>query len=189
MRKILLFIGGGILLIAALSIGRLYKTPTPAASPIPSPAPSLAETPVEHKTLIPDLVLEKYDGQPVRLHSFIGKPLVMNVWASWCPFCFKELPDLALVQAEFADKATVVAVNRAEEIATAKRFTDTLGITNSIVFLLDPQDMFYRAIGGFSMPETIFVDEKGFIYEHRRGPVDAAEVIGKIRKLLDISQP
>lgn len=135
---------------------------------------------------MPDLVFETYEGQPVRLRSLIGKPLIINAWASWCPFCFKELPDLAFLQAEFANQAVVVAVNRMEEAAIAKRFTDNLGITKNLVFVLDRQDMFYNAIGGFSMPETIIVDREGFIREHKRGPVDAPEMRREIQKLINI---
>lgn len=182
MRKILLFTGGGVLLIGALSTGFGLKTQAPANPPSLSPSPE--EPPQERRTLVPDLVFEKYDGQSVRLRNFVGKPLVINVWASWCPFCFKELPDLAFLQAEFASQAVVVAVNRMEETAIAKRFTDNLGITKNLVFLLDRQDMFYNAIGGFSMPETIIVDREGFIRAHKRGPVDMAEMRREIQKLL-----
>lgn len=188
MRKTSLFIGGILLIvIAVLATERYSKPPAPTASTAPSSVPSSVETPTEKKTLIPDLILERYDGQTVRLQSLFGKPMVINVWASWCPFCFKELPDLALAQAEFINQVVMVAINRAEEVAMAKRFTDNLGISNNLVFLLDPQDMFYKAIGGFSMPETIFVDKEGFIREHRRGPVDVNELRRRIQEMLNAS--
>lgn len=186
-RKIPLFVGGGIFLIAAVLAGRFYKASAPGVPSIPPIVSSPAETLSGNKRLIPDLVLERYDGQTIRLHGFFGKPMVINIWASWCPFCFKELPDLALAQTEFLNQVIIVAVNRAEATTMAKRFTDNLGISNSLLFLLDPQDIFYKAIGGFSMPETIFVDKEGFIREHRRGPVDINEIRLIIQETLNAS--
>lgn len=184
MRKILLFTSGGVLLIGALFTGFGLKTQVPANSLPPSLSP---EEPLqERRALVPDLAFETYEGRLVRLRSLVGKPLIINVWASWCPFCFKELPDLAFLQAEFANQAVVVAVNRMEEAAAAKRFTDALGITKNLIFLLDRQDMFYNAIGGFSMPETIIIDREGFIREHRRGPVGVPEMRKEIQKLINI---
>lgn len=193
MRKTFLFLGSGILLIVALGAGLAYRGQRPPPSPLASPLPSLAASimpspetsPQEHQTPVPDLVFENYNGQAVRLHDFISKPIVINVWASWCPFCLKELPDLAIAQAELHNQVVIIAINRADPAAVAKRFTDGLGITNGLMFLLDPNDLFYKATGGFSMPETIFVDKKGFIQEHRRGPVEASEVNRKIQELLN----
>ncbi len=109
------------------------------------------------------------DGETVTLDSFRGTPLVINSWAVWCPFCRAELADFALLQKEFDGQIVVIAIDRQESQEKTQAFTDELGITNDMRFLLDPTDSFYRAIGGFSMPETIFVNAQGEIVRHRRG--------------------
>lgn len=118
------------------------------------------------------------------LADFAGKPLVINSWAAWCPFCREELPAFAAVQEEFGDRVVIIAVDRAEPLETAKRYSDELGVTGKLIFLLDPDDSFYRSIGGFSMPETILVDREGNIREHVRGPIDAAELKRRLLPLL-----
>jgi len=133
---------------------------------------------------IKDLALNDYKGKTVKLNDFVGKPLVINSWASWCPFCRQELPDLVTAQKEFGDKVIIIAVNRQESLAVAKGYTDKQGTTDNLIFLLDPTDSFYRSIGGFSMPETIFVDKSGNIIEHKRGPMDINEIRQKIQKLI-----
>jgi len=131
----------------------------------------------------PDFALQDYDGKTVKFTDFAGKPLVINSWAAWCPFCRKELVDFAAAQKEFGDDVAIVAIDRAESRETAKKYTDELGVTN-LIFLLDPSDSFYQSIGGFSMPETIFVDRDGNIAERKRGPMEIKEIREKIQKLL-----
>lgn len=132
----------------------------------------------------PDFALRDYDGKTVRLADFAGKSLVINIWAAWCPFCRKELVDFAAVQKEFGDKAVIIAIDRAESREVAKKYSDALGVTGDLIFLLDPSDSFYQSIGGFSMPETIFIDKNGAIVDHKRGPMDANEIRQKISNIL-----
>lgn len=130
----------------------------------------------------PEFSLKDYDGNSVSLADFKGKPVVVNSWAVWCPFCVKELDDFAKVQKEFGDKVTIIAIDRAESLETAKEFTDDLGVTDDLVFLLDPNDSFYQSIGGFSMPETLFVNGDGEIVFHKRGPMDEEEIRMRIKE-------
>ena len=53
----------------------------------------------------PDFALQDYDGKTVRFTDFAGKPLVINSWAAWCPFCRKELVFPAQVDMGRYDKA------------------------------------------------------------------------------------
>ncbi|MCH7552217.1 TlpA family protein disulfide reductase [Patescibacteria group bacterium] len=129
------------------------------------------------------LTFVDYDGNSVALADFAGKPLVVNAWAAWCPFCVKELPDFTLLQKEFPD-VVVIAIDRSESLNTAKSYTDDLGITDSLMFLLDSSDSFYRSIGGFTMPETIFVDKDGVIQIHKRGIMSLDEMKSNVEKIL-----
>lgn len=133
-----------------------------------------------------DLAFTNYNGETVRLSDIEG-PLVINTWAAWCPFCVKELADFVAVQKELghgaSDRVVFIAINRAESRETAKEFTDGLGISNDLVFLLDPEDSFYRAIGGFAMPETIFVKADGTIHLHKRGPMPVEEIRQRVNEL------
>ncbi|MBI2048154.1 MAG: TlpA family protein disulfide reductase [Parcubacteria group bacterium] len=133
---------------------------------------------------VPDFAVRDYRGKTVTRDDFRGMPLVINSWAVWCPFCREELADFARLQKEFGDAVTIIAIDRAEPLAVAKGFTDEIAVTNEMLFLLDPNDSFYRAIGGFSMPETVFVDANGIVRIHKRGPMTIDEMRNKVNQLL-----
>jgi thiol-disulfide isomerase/thioredoxin len=135
----------------------------------------------------PDFSLEDYDMNIVRLSDFQGQPKIINSWAVWCPFCVEELKAFAEVQKELGDQVSIIAIDRAESLKLTKRYTDDLGVTNDLIFLLDPKDSFYKAIGGFSMPETIFVDGDNKILEHKRGPLTAEQLKDKIQQHFGIN--
>jgi len=133
----------------------------------------------------PDFSLKDYKGQTVSLSDFAGVPLVINSWAAWCPFCVQELPDFAKAQEEFGDKVKIIAIDRAESLNTAKEFSEKVNVTGGLILLLDPSDSFYRSIGGFSMPETIFVNKDGNTVFHKRGPMDLNEIRERIKNLIE----
>lgn len=187
-KPILIAIGILVLLLAGLFV---IRRGTPTQGPVMGRGPATGRGPAgssesqpTNLRKAPNFVLADYAGKTVRLMDFHSKPVVLNSWAAWCPFCRKELPDFAAVQKEFSDRVTIIAIDRAESLETAKRYSDELGVTNDLVFLLDPSDSFYKSIGGFTMPETIFVDKNGLIREHKRGPMDVEEMREKIQKIL-----
>ena len=134
------------------------------------------------------ITLVDYNGHTVPLEEFRGKPLVINSWAVWCPFCRAELPDFAELQKEFGDRLVVIAIDRQEPLEKAKGYTDELNITNDMIFLLDSSDTFYKSISGFSMPETIFVNSAGEIVVHKRGPMELDEMREYANKIISTNE-
>lgn len=150
-------------------------------------APTSATTQAEPSAQsdnVPNFHLQDYSGKTMNLSDFAGKPLIINSWATWCPFCRQELADFATAQKEFGDKVTVIAIDRVESSDTARKYTDQQGTTDKLIFLLDPTDSFYQSIGGFSMPETVFVDTNGKIVDHKRGPMGLNEIRERAQKIL-----
>jgi cytochrome c biogenesis protein CcmG/thiol:disulfide interchange protein DsbE len=178
MKKVTLFI---VIIAAVAALGSFIFFRN--SSPVPQNQ-NLSEE-LARLIAAPDFTLQDYEGKTVRLSDFKGKPVIINSWAAWCPFCREELVDFATVQKEFGDQIAIIAIDRAESRDIAKRYSDELGVTENLIFLLDPADSFYQAIGGFSMPETIFVDRDGNIREHKRGPMKADEIRERTRRLLN----
>lgn len=165
-----------ILLIAIILFGGFY---------LASKEPTIEQTTPENTILrAPDFTLLDYNDTP-RTFSEIskGKIAVVNAWATWCPFCTKELEDFAQLQERFGDDIVVIAVDRQESREKAQTFTDSISVSNRMTFLLDPTDSFYRSIGGFSMPETIFVNTRGEIVLHKRGPLELDEMTDIINSI------
>ena len=135
--------------------------------------------------VMPAFSLTDTDGNTVSSADLIGTPLVVNSWAAWCPFCKKELPDFAHIQEEFGDDVIFVAINRSESLDVVSEYSDKLGVTGKMIMLLDPDDSFYDAIGGFSMPETLLVNREGFVVTHRRGPMSLSETRDRVAELIN----
>ena len=135
---------------------------------------------------LPELVFKNYDGQEVHTGQFKGRPMLINAWASWCPFCEREFVDFVALQKEFGDRIVIIAVNRGEPLDAARTYTDGLGITKDLLFVLDQADSFYRSVGGFSMPESVFVDASGIIRDHKRGPMDALEMHRRVEQAFSL---
>lgn len=134
---------------------------------------------------VPDITLSDITGRGVRVTEFVGRPLVINAWAAWCPFCVQELSDFAALQQEFGDRVAIVVINRAEAADVVKQYTEQLGISGKLIFLLDPNDSFYQAMGGFSMPETLFVNPDGTVQWHQRGPMAIEQIRQRLKEILE----
>lgn len=124
---------------------------------------------------ISGLVFEDLNGNRVSLEEVTAnKPTVINTWATWCPFCTKELADFEELHRRNPD-TIVIAINRSESRQKNISYINESSL-GSIIYLLDPNDTFYKSIGGFSMPETIFINSDGSIGIHKRGPMDIEEM-------------
>lgn len=128
------------------------------------------------------------DGNEVDLSQYAGKTRVVNSWASWCPFCTEELKDLQKLSQEYGDEIVVIAINRSEQNEKAKAYLKRLGDTSGIVFVQDEKDVFYKSIGGFAMPETVFYAEDGSIVSHKRGVMQLSEMQNNTTAALNTSQ-
>ncbi len=129
------------------------------------------------------LVLQDYSGNDVRLSQFKREILVVHSWATWCTYCADELKNLATLKTKYGDRIQILAPNRAESATIAKPFSDELDLGDSVEFLIDADDAFYKSIGGYAMPETLFINDRGEVFYHQRGPMNIAEVEAQIATL------
>ncbi len=127
---------------------------------------------------LPDVTLTTFDGQAVSLREEVrGQVAIINAWASWCPYCTRELPDFVHIQEEFGDSVVVLAINRKESRGAARAYLEQHAIDEGAVrILFDDNDAFYAAIQGVAMPETVVVDRTGDIVFHARGPMTLADM-------------
>ncbi|PIP73576.1 MAG: hypothetical protein COW88_01400 [Candidatus Lloydbacteria bacterium CG22_combo_CG10-13_8_21_14_all_47_15] len=175
--------------VAIFAIIAVIFSVNSSREPVPT---SISDKPTKSDTLnslgtVPSFALADYNGRTVSLSDFDkAEVFVINSWAVWCPFCKDELADFAALQEEFGERIAVIAIDRQEPLATVKGFTDAIGITDTMTFLIDPTDSFYRSIGGFSMPETIFADANGEIRIHKRGPMRIPEMREKVLSIINL---
>ena len=143
---------------------------TPAAAP--RPAPEVAFTDIE--------------GKPAGLADLRGKPAVVNLWATWCQPCLREMPSLEGLQEKLGDKLTVAAVSqdRGGEKAVVP-FLAKLGLDKVKVYL-DPKSEVGKAFGVRGLPTSIVLDAEGREVGRVEGAADwdSAKMLAVIEPLV-----
>ncbi|MBD9473640.1 TlpA family protein disulfide reductase [Achromobacter sp. ACM01] len=133
---------------------------------------------------LPDLQLQTLDGKPIALRSYEGKPLVVNLWASWCPPCRREMPALEQAQSEFPG-VSIVLVNQGEGAQQAHDFIQSEGLALRNV-LLDPASASMRAVNSRGLPTTLFYDAQGRLVDTHLGEITMAALKDKMSRRFDI---
>ncbi len=116
----------------------------------------------EAGSVAPDFELADLNGETVRLSDYIGRPVVLNFWATWCAPCRLEMPELERAQAEFGEGGTIVlTINQEESAEQVSEFFDEVGLT--LPALLDSHADVGTAYGAFFLPTTVIVGPDGVV--------------------------
>lgn len=133
-----------------------------------------ARTKRQSPTLIGDQIaslrLTHLDGSTASLDEFRNRFVVLAIWATWCPPCRAEIPDLERLAQRYADQGvTVVGVDEGETAQVVSNFIKEHGITFPV--LLDPSLAYWGAYVSrmIGIPVTMFVDQRGRIVRRFQG--------------------
>jgi thiol-disulfide isomerase/thioredoxin len=135
---------------------------------------------------LPDLVLPCLGGGPdVDLRAAPpGRPTLVNVWATWCPPCVDEVPELVDLAARGGDRLSVVGVLTQDPARNGLEFSRQFAVRYPS--LLDEQGELRYAVSN-TVPVTLFLDAGGTVVHTKRGPfADRAEVDGLVREHLGV---
>ncbi len=126
----------------------------------------------------PDFQLKNINGQSISLSGFRGKPVLINFWATWCPFCRDEMPYLQQVYEEWSGKGLVVlAINIGESPSEVKKFLQTHNL--SLPVLLDTNEKVAQKYNVPPIPTTFFINSDGIIQQKIIGAFPNKEAIEK----------
>lgn len=132
---------------------------------------------------LPDAVLIGMDDRSTRLAAFLGRPIVVNLWASWCPSCRREMPALADAQDWYTD-VHFIFVNQGEDSDTVAKHLAAQGLTLDHV-LLDPHTIVAASTGARGLPTTLFFDANGKLEQVHVGELTRAGLAHRLRRLSD----
>ncbi|WP_326937884.1 TlpA disulfide reductase family protein [Frateuria sp. Soil773] len=121
----------------------------------------------------PDLRLRDLDGRPHRIADYRGRRVLLNLWASWCTPCLKEMPALARAQAKFGERGAIVVGIAMDEPDRVRAFLARHPVNYPI--LLGAPDT-SRQLGNEPelLPYSVLLDAQGRILATRRGMLDDA---------------
>lgn len=114
----------------------------------------------------PDFELKTLSGETVKLSSLKGKKVMLNFWATWCPPCKAEMPDMEKFYKEPGKDVVILAVNIDPQL-DVKGFVKQYGITFPI--LLDEKDEVNESYQILSIPTTYFINSNGVIQNKYTG--------------------
>jgi thiol-disulfide isomerase/thioredoxin len=137
----------------------------------------------------PEATFTDADGKPASLADFKGKPVLVNLWATWCEPCLREMPSLDRLQARLDGRLTVLAVSEDRGGGRlVNPFVAKLGL-GSLKIYLDPKSEVARAFGVRGLPTTIVIDADGRVRGRVEGAAewDSDEMRGVLDPLLTLS--
>jgi thiol-disulfide isomerase/thioredoxin len=180
-RLVLLVVAGLGLLVAA----RAFLPRTSAAAPAPSAEG--ANQPVIHFVKNPEMAppLQAQDllGKPVNKENWGGKVVLVNFWATWCPPCREEIPELLELKKEYKDRLEIVGISEDDDPpASVLKFARQMGMTYPIV-MATPE--LIDSYGGVpALPTSFLIDPQGRVVQKHSGlyPIEAYEL--EVRSLL-----
>lgn len=128
------------------------------------------------------------NGKEMKLSDYKGKVILLNFWATWCPPCRKELPDLSTLSGEFKDKEfKMIGVSVDDNQEVLNNFLKTNNLSYTVVF--EPNELVskYMESAGQNqnvVPQTYIIDKNGKVVEAIMGARSKSDFISIINKYL-----
>ncbi|PXF64345.1 TlpA disulfide reductase family protein [Kangiella spongicola] len=131
---------------------------------------------------LPKLVVSELNGQSIELNDIeAGIPRVINLWATWCPPCRREMPVLQQAQQENPDTG-IIFVNQGEHPAVVEQYLqkESLNLNNTV---MDTKAMLGQLVGSRALPTTLFINAKGELVDAHLGELSRASLAAKLERL------
>ncbi len=139
---------------------------------------SRAAKPESPELQAPNFTVQDTAGKQVALHDLVGKPVIVNFWASWCPPCKAEMPDFEAAYKEHGDTIQFMMVNMTdggrETVATAEQFIKGQGYTFPVYF--DTEQEAAITYGVSAIPTTYFINAQGNLVAYAAGAISAQQL-------------
>lgn len=174
--------------VTGISLWHLWRAPRQAAFAAAALSIALALANVAYQisgdaptTALPTTAFATLPGDPLILSDRAGKPLVINLWASWCPPCRRELPMMAEVAAGLTD-VDIVFANQGESQQVVEAFLAREGLTLGTIVIDSGQSLFshYSALG---LPATLFIGADGRLQGSHVGEISRIQLNAEIERL------
>jgi cytochrome c biogenesis protein CcmG/thiol:disulfide interchange protein DsbE len=132
----------------------------------------------------PEFTLEDMEGNMVSLSDYRGQFVIVNFFASWCPPCRQEAPEIQAFEEQYGDQVKLLIIDRAEPKVKVQEFIEEFQSTST--YLLDYNDSMAKPYGIVGQPETFFIDEKGIIRYHHIGPMTKDFIVKMVKQFKEV---
>ena len=136
-----------------------------------------------------DFTLKTLDGtKSYTMQDFRGKVVLLNIWASWCSGCKKEMPEFFAFEKAHGDKISIVTISIDANAQDAKAFlkgiSEEVGYTTPFVALHNPSKSMAKTYRCMGMPSSYLIDKNGMVQKVIVGSVEKAQ----LEELLDVAK-
>ncbi len=181
----------GLLVVGLMGIMMLspkQAKPVSVGAALPANIASLPEG-VNVGNRAPDFTLDRVDGTgQITLSSYRGrKPVWVNVWATWCPPCRGEMPEMQQVWQQYKDKVEILGVDFQETPDKVKEYINQGGYSWN--FVIDHDTAMSRKYEASAIPTHVFVDRNGVVQYVAKGGLSRASMDEAIAKVTGPSAP
>lgn len=139
------------------------------------------------KNPAPDFVVTDKDGNEVRLSDFIGKPVVLNFWASWCGPCKSEMPDFEVAYGKYQEQIHFLMVNLTdgsqETVESASSYISEEGYSFPVYY--DTKSEAALTYQVYSVPTSYFIDAEGNLIAMAQGMINSEQLQQGIDMILE----
>ena len=133
-----------------------------------------------------DFTVVDMEGNAVTLGEHIGKPILLNFWATWCGPCQSELPAFDAAYAEYGDEVVFMMINLTDGDRETKETVQDFLTENAYGFpvYLDTEYEAMINYGAYSIPLTVAIDADGYVVDGYMGVLDEATLEQMLKNLL-----
>ena len=166
--KTFLFILAFIAFIVAISIvyllitNKLFRQAASSSAEISADA---GNTELSFTTVspAPEITVINGSNESVSLSELKGKPVVINMWATWCPYCVAEMQDIETVYQEYGEEVLFMLINLTDGNTETREMADAFIEENNITcpVYYDTDGAAVKTLGIYSIPQTFFIDADG----------------------------
>ena len=122
--------------------------------------------------VVPAVSMRSLDGQPITSDTFHGKVTIVNFWATWCPPCRAEIPDLVALQKKYGDRLQIIGVSQDEGgVEVVKRFAAEHQMNYPIVMMTPELNQAFPGI--VALPTSFIIDREARIVQRHVGMLNA----------------
>ncbi|MCT8139916.1 TlpA family protein disulfide reductase [Anaerobacillus sp. CMMVII] len=138
----------------------------------------------------PSFSLETFEGELVSFDDdLVGRPMLINFWASWCPPCRAEMPDLVEVAKQYEEQISFIGINVATQDTNSQSqaFLDEFHVPYPN--LVDKTGAVARLYQVPPIPATLVIDKNGQVVFRKLGGMTKSEIIAAVQRVIEGSEP
>jgi thiol-disulfide isomerase/thioredoxin len=128
---------------------------------------------LKERAQIPSFTASDLDGKPISIAGLRGKVVLVNFWATWCPPCREEIPDLVALQKKYKDTLQIIGISQdSGGVDEVRRFGAAMGMNYPIVMSTPEIEKLFPGI--YALPTTFVVDKEGMVAQKHVGQLNAS---------------